>query len=52
MFLLSARGVELEVQRDDDKVKSSCIAHKFFGLQRHLSILSVEALPFRLEILH
>ena len=53
MFLLSARGVEFEVQRDDNKMKSPCIAQKSFsGFNVIFQFLSVEAIPFRLEVLH
>ena len=52
MFLPSARGVELEVHCDDDRWSYLESTRSPHGLQRHLLILSVEALPVRLQVLH
>ena len=52
MNLPSARGVELKVQYDDDKWSHLELTKNHSGLQRHLLILLVEALPIRLEVLH
>ena len=51
MFLLTANRVELEVQCDDDRWSHLESTKSLSVLQRHLLILSVEALPVRLQVL-
>ena len=51
MFHLSARGVEREVQFDDDRWSHHESTRSLSRLQRHLGILSVEALPVRHGVL-
>ena len=52
MFLPSALKTELEVHCDDDRWNHLGSTTSRHGLQRHLSILLVEILPFHLEVLH
>ena len=52
MIHLSALGAEREVHCDDNKRSHFRLTRSHFVLQRHLSFLSVEALPVRLEVLH
>ena len=52
MFLTSAHRVELEVHCDDDRWSHLESTRSRHGRQRHLLIVSVEAFPVRLEVLH